>query len=303
VLTGITSPAAERLHAALHIAVLAMVTAAVVRPTASAWAAATARSTSTTASVPGARGPSFRNEKAFLPVCGQHDQPGIDPVSLLRDDAAMRHVAGDPAVKRPKRPGRPGLRRYVSDRAETRKRSPNVTLFTRSTDTRCAHQGFHVADRDATFICMLRGRVGGLGLLTLVAVSGCAFAGDPAREAGATAQVPGYEAPAGAPAFCTGLAAATHVGGIPTAVGMLTVDRGDTAAVQQLEAAIGDLEEVLDDVSGDDRNARVTAALEDVLASVHSATRNPLDDGLLDRLTFRLEALGDEVQPLCEFPT
>jgi hypothetical protein len=56
-------------------------------------------------------------------------------------------------------------------------------------------------------------------------------------------------------------------------------------------------------VSGDDRHPAVTTALEDLLASVHSATRNPLDDGLLDRLTTRLGVLGDVVQPSCEFPT
>jgi hypothetical protein len=84
---------------------------------------------------------------------------------------------------------------------------------------------------------------------------------------------------------------------------MLTVDAGNTKAVGAIQAAIGELERVLDRASSDRKNPQVTSALEDLLSAAHSATRNPLDDGLLDRLTTRLATLGERVQPLCEFPT
>jgi hypothetical protein len=150
---------------------------------------------------------------------------------------------------------------------------------------------------------MLKGGVGAVGLLTLVALTGCTSDGAPGPTAGATVAVPGYESPQGAPGFCDSLAASRHTAELPAAVGMLTVDGDHEAAVDDLEEVIDDLEGVLDEVSGDDGNAAVTAALEDVLAAVHSATRNPVDDALLDRLAVRLETLGDAVQPLCEFPT
>jgi hypothetical protein len=150
---------------------------------------------------------------------------------------------------------------------------------------------------------LIRG-VSGLGLLTLVvAVAGCSGSAPSPVRGGAAVAVPGYDAPPQAPDFCAGLAGSTHLAEIPAAVGQLAVDQDSASAVGELEGAIADLEVVLDDVADDDGNADLTAALEDLLASVHAATRNPVDDGLRDRLSSRLDALGDAVQPQCEFPT
>ena len=144
--------------------------------------------------------------------------------------------------------------------------------------------------------------VGGLCLLPLaLLLPGCTSGADPLPSArGSSVAVPGYEAPSGAPGFCDRLAASTAVGELPAALGMLTTADGNAAAIIDLRQAIDELEAVLSEVELE--NAGVTAALEDLLASVHSATRNPADDELLHRLTTRLDALGEKVQPVCGFP-
>lgn len=149
---------------------------------------------------------------------------------------------------------------------------------------------------------LIRG-VGGLILLTLVmAVAGCDAAPAPARAGGAVA-VPAYEAPRQAPDFCTRLAASTHLTRIPTAVGRLTVDPENATAVADLEGAVADLEAVLDDVRRDEPDGDLVGTLESLLTAVRAATAKPVDDGLRDRLSARLDVLGKAVQPVCEFPT
>jgi len=152
---------------------------------------------------------------------------------------------------------------------------------------------------------MLWRGLSGLALRTLVAaVAGCTSTAAPTGDgAGAAVAVPGYAAPSGAPDFCARLAETEHVGQLPVAVGRKTVRDSDTSAVSTLQLAIGELEDVLDEVSDEDRHASVSAALEDLLAAAHAATEHPVHDALVDRLTGSLKALGDEVQPLCTFPT
>jgi hypothetical protein len=114
--------------------------------------------------------------------------------------------------------------------------------------------------------------------------------------------VASYQPPEGAPAFCRLLADSVHVDGLPVAVGTLIADPGNRAAVQQLEDVLAELETVLADVPGEERYAELTAGLEDLLASVHSATENPVDDDLRARISTRLDAFGAQVQPVCVFP-
>ena len=83
---------------------------------------------------------------------------------------------------------------------------------------------------------------------------------------------------------------------------MLTADPQDERAVGRLEDAVIELEAVLDDVPADDGYDDVSAALEDLLSALHSATLNPVDDDLSGRIAERLAVVGTQVQPVCEFP-
>ena len=149
---------------------------------------------------------------------------------------------------------------------------------------------------------LIRG-VGGLILLTLVmAVAGCDAAPAPARAQGAVA-VPAYEAPRQAPGFCTRLAASTHLTRIPTAVGRLVVDPQNAAAVGDLKGAITELRAVLEDLRQDGPDGDLAVNVEELIAAVSAATTRPVDAGLRNRLSARLDVLGSAVQPLCEFPT
>jgi hypothetical protein len=133
--------------------------------------------------------------------------------------------------------------------------------------------------------------------------AGCTEPAEEPPAPGADAAVASYLAPAGAPGFCTRLAASTHLDGVPLAIGTLTADARNEDAVGQLEGAVADLEAVLDDVAEQDVPDELTARFEDLLASLYSATLNPVDDALRTRISERLAALGTQVQPVCEFPT
>jgi hypothetical protein len=142
-----------------------------------------------------------------------------------------------------------------------------------------------------------------LGLLVLLgATAGCTGAADASPTAGPAA-VASYHPSATAPSFCARLAASGHVPGIPRAVGTLTADPGNPRAVGRLQDAIADLEAVLTDVSDEAGYAELAGELEDLLAALHSATLNPVDDELRGRISDRLAAVGAAVQPVCDFPT
>jgi hypothetical protein len=150
-------------------------------------------------------------------------------------------------------------------------------------------------------------RIGGppwLGLVVAVGLTtGCTAPAEAPAPPGGEPAVAAYRAPAGAPAFCARLAGSTRVTDVPLAIGRLTADPGNRHAVAQLRYAGGDLEAVLADVSGQDRYDDVAVGLEDLLAALHSATVNPVDDALGTRIVDRLAAVGTLVQPVCEFPT
>jgi len=150
-------------------------------------------------------------------------------------------------------------------------------------------------------------RIGGptwLGLVVVIGVTaGCTAPAEAPAPPGSEPAVAAYRAPAGAPRFCARLAGSTRVAVVPLAVGTLTAEPGNRHAVAQLRYAISDLGAVLDDVSGQHRYDDVAVGLENLLAALHSATVNPVDDSLRSRITDRLSAVGTLVQPVCEFPT
>jgi hypothetical protein len=139
-------------------------------------------------------------------------------------------------------------------------------------------------------------------LLLLGATAACVAPADaPSPERGDVA-IAAYRPPDGAPAFCRLLAESVYVDRLPVAIGTLTADPGNRTAVEQVEDALAELEAVLADVPGEERYADLTAGLEDLLAAVHSATENPVDDDLRARISTRLDRFGGQVQPVCVFP-
>jgi hypothetical protein len=149
-------------------------------------------------------------------------------------------------------------------------------------------------------------RIGGprwLGPLLLLGVTaGCTEPADTAPPERGDVAVASYRPPAGAPAFCRELADSVHVDDLAVALGTLTADPEDRAAVAQVADARAELENVLADVPDEERYAELTVELEDLLAGVDSATENPVDDDLRTRISTRLDRFGALVQPVCVFP-
>ena len=157
---------------------------------------------------------------------------------------------------------------------------------------------------------MRTGLAPAVGLAVLVgALTGC----DPDRAsapsaaspaaAGSEVAVPAYAAPSGAPPFCVRLSRTTALPEVPAALGVLAAEPGNEPALHRLGEAVTELEAVLAEVVDAGGQARLTAGLEDLLAFLHSATVNPVDDQLRGRISTSLDVVGHEVQPVCEFPT
>ena len=151
---------------------------------------------------------------------------------------------------------------------------------------------------------MRTGLAPAVGLAVLVgALAGCGpdRAAAPAAAAAEVA-VPAYAAPPGAPPFCVRLSRTTALPEVPPALGVLVADPGNEPALHRLGEAVTELEGVLADVVDVGGHAHLTAGIESLLAFLHSATVNPVDDGLRERISTWLDVVGHEVQPVCEFP-
>jgi hypothetical protein len=149
-------------------------------------------------------------------------------------------------------------------------------------------------------------RIGGprfLGSLLLVgATAACTGPVDPTSPERGDVAIASYGAPDGAPAFCRLLADSVHIDDLPLALGTLTADPEDRAAVAQVEEAHAELEDVLADIADEQRHTELSAALDDLLTAVRSATDDPVDEDLRTRISARLDRFGALVQPVCVFP-
>lgn len=151
---------------------------------------------------------------------------------------------------------------------------------------------------------MIFGRPGALGLLLLLgSLTACTSRASAPPEPTGAAALPGYDAPYGAPGFCTLLAGSTHLAQVPSALGALTVDPADPAARQVLAAAVDDLRLVLDDVRPDVTYAELETAVEDLVAALTEASGGRLADGIGEAVGAALTTIGEQAQPACEFPT
>ena len=151
---------------------------------------------------------------------------------------------------------------------------------------------------------MIFGRPRVVGLLILLgSLTACTSHASAPPEPSGTAALPGYDAPSGAPAFCALLAGSTHLAQVPSALGTLAVDPSDPAARQVLAAAVDDLRAVLDDVRSDVAHADLETAVEDLVGTLTEAAGGRLGDGTGEVVGAALTAIGEQAQPVCEFPT
>jgi hypothetical protein len=114
--------------------------------------------------------------------------------------------------------------------------------------------------------------------------------------------VPSYAAPRQAPDFCVRLAGTRHVSAIPTAVGTLMLRPADEHARRELAGAVTELEAVLAHVWREPRSRDLRPGMQELIAALYSATVNPVDDELATRIGERLDAVTEQVQPMCDFP-
>jgi hypothetical protein len=143
-----------------------------------------------------------------------------------------------------------------------------------------------------------------LGLLLLLsALTGCENRdGTVVPAADGDVAVPSYEAPPQAPDLCVPLAGSRHVSTIPTAVGTLMLEPADEHARRELAGAVTELEAVLAYVWREPGSRDLRPGMQELIAALYSATVNPVDDQLATRIGERLDAVAEQVQPMCEFP-
>ncbi|UOY00202.1 hypothetical protein [Blastococcus sp. PRF04-17] len=139
-------------------------------------------------------------------------------------------------------------------------------------------------------------------------VAGCTGSSEaPATERGdtepAVAGLSDWQPPAGAPEFCTTLAATEHVEQIPDAVGVLLDDPADTQQAWRLSRSAGELRDVRDAVRAEGGHGELAGALDELVQALSLAASGPLDEESTDRIADGLSDVGRAAQPICEFPT
>ena len=143
-----------------------------------------------------------------------------------------------------------------------------------------------------------------LGVLAFVLApaTACMSADDAAPTTDSDVAVPSYELPAGAPRFCTRLAASVEVSRLPTSIGTLAAGT-DARARTQVSGAMRELLAVLSDVRADGEHDELATALDDLVRDLGDIGDGPLTDERRDSVAAALQAVDAQAQPTCGFPT
>jgi hypothetical protein len=149
---------------------------------------------------------------------------------------------------------------------------------------------------------MRPGRLLGLLIVLLGTAAGCTSAEATSQATRADVAVASYVPPAGAPAYCARLAAATHLTDLPAAVGVLTAEPGDVETRLGLGAAIEELRSVLLEVRYAGGQSELDSSLAELVDALQQAGRGPVTDSVRAAIVHGLDDVGTRVQPLCGFP-
>ena len=152
---------------------------------------------------------------------------------------------------------------------------------------------------------MFFGRLRVLGLLfpLVVGIAGCGGSDDEPQVVRADVAVRSYTPPSGAPGFCAALAGSTHLTRLPEALGTLTADPNDVEATLALTSAIGELQDVLDEVRSGPGFLALDRSLAELTDAVREARDGPLTDAVRAAISDALDDVGQRAQPVCDFPT
>jgi hypothetical protein len=141
----------------------------------------------------------------------------------------------------------------------------------------------------------------GVPAVLLAAVTACASGGGQAPAPGAAAAVPSYEAPAGAPDFCSRLASLVELGRLPVSIGTLAAGK-DVEARAQVSGVVRELRGVLADVRSEGGHGGLVTALGGLVHALGEVGDGPLPDPLRGAVTAGLEQVDLQAQPTCGFP-
>ncbi|MBJ7452950.1 MAG: hypothetical protein JHC71_12840 [Blastococcus sp.] len=141
----------------------------------------------------------------------------------------------------------------------------------------------------------------GVPAVLLVAVTACASGESPAPAPGAAAAVPSYEAPAGAPDFCSRLASVAELDRLPVSIGTLAAGE-DVEARAQVSGVVRELRGVLADVSAEGGHGGLVTALGGLVHALGEVGDGPLPEPVRGAVAAGLEQVDVQTQPTCRFP-
>jgi hypothetical protein len=138
----------------------------------------------------------------------------------------------------------------------------------------------------------------GVPAVLLLAATACASGDDstPTRAA-----VTSYEAPAGAPAFCSRLASLAELGRLPVSIGTLAAGT-DVEARAQVSVVVRELRGVLTDVRSEGGHGGLVTALDGLVQALGEAGHGPLVDPVRGAVAAGLQQVDVQAQPTCGFP-
>lgn len=142
----------------------------------------------------------------------------------------------------------------------------------------------------------------GVPAVVLAALTACMSSEESGPPVDPDVALPAYEAPGGAPGFCTRLASLEELDRLPVSMGTLTA-RTDVEARTQVTSAARELLAVLSDVRTEGGHDGLATALEDLVGALGEVGSGPLTDRVRGAVAAGLEQVGVQAQPACGFPT